>query len=118
VITGSAKNIGHYRYRILALIFMATTINYFDRSIVGVMAPTLQKLFEWSNKDYAYIMVSFKIAYGVGLLFMGGIIDRLGSRIGYTISIAIWSIFGMLHAAIRPAFSLIGFIAARFGYGR
>lgn len=111
------KKIGHYRYRILALVFMATTINYFDRSIVGVMAPTLQTLFNWTNKDYAAIMVSFKIAYGIGLLFMGGIIDRLGTKIGYTISIAIWSIFGMLHAAIRPAFSLIGFIVARFGLG-
>jgi MFS transporter, ACS family, hexuronate transporter len=115
--TGLPKKIGNYRYRILALVFMATTINYFDRSIVGVMAPTLQKLFDWSNKDYAAIMVSFKIAYGIGLLFMGGIIDRLGTKVGYTISIAIWSIFGMLHAAIRPAFSLIGFIIARFGLG-
>jgi ACS family hexuronate transporter-like MFS transporter len=96
---------------------MATTINYFDRSIVGVMAPTLQMLFNWTNKDYAAIMVSFKIAYGLGLLLMGGIIDRLGTKIGYTISIAIWSLFGMLHAAVRPAFSLVGFIAARFGLG-
>jgi len=109
--------IGNYRYRILALVFMATTINYFDRSIIGVLAPTLQKLFDWSNKDYAAIMVSFKIAYGIGLLFMGGIIDRLGTKVGYTISIIIWSIFGMLHAVIRPAFGLIGFILARFGLG-
>jgi MFS transporter, ACS family, hexuronate transporter len=108
---------GNYRYRILALVFMATTINYFDRSIIGVMAPTLQKLFHWSNKDYAAIIVSFKIAYGIGLLFMGSIIDRLGTRIGYTISIVTWSIFGMLHAVIRPAFSLIGFIVVRFGLG-
>lgn len=111
------SKIGNYRYRILALVFMATTINYFDRSIIGVMAPTLQKLFDWSNKDYAAIMVSFKIAYGIGLLFMGGIIDRLGTKIGYTISIVIWSIFGMLHAVIRPAFGLVGFIVARFGLG-
>jgi ACS family hexuronate transporter-like MFS transporter len=109
--------IGNYRYRILALVFMATTINYFDRSILGVMAPTLQNIIDWSNKDYAAVMVSFKIAYGMGLLFMGGIIDRLGTRIGYTISIVIWSLFGMLHAIIRPAFSLIGFIIARFGLG-
>ena len=108
---------GNYRYRILALVFMATTINYFDRSIVGVMAPTLQTLFNWTNKDYAAIMVSFKIAYGIGLLFMGGIIDKLGTKIGYTISIAIWSIFGMLHAVVKPAFSLIGFITVRFGLG-
>jgi len=112
-----SKKIGNYRYRILALVFMATTINYFDRSIVGVMAPTLQKLFEWSNKDYAAIMVSFKIAYGIGLLFMGGIIDKLGTKVGYTISIALWSLFGMLHAVVRPAFSLIGFIMVRFGLG-
>lgn len=115
--TEQTKKIGNYRYRILALVFMATTINYFDRSIIGVMALTLQKLFDWSNKDYAAIMVSFKIAYGIGLLFMGGIIDRFGTKIGYTISIAIWSLFGMLHAAIRPFFSLIGFMAARFGLG-
>lgn len=108
---------GHYRYRILALVFMATTINYFDRSIVGVMAPTLQSLFSWSNTDYAAIMVSFKVAYGIGLLFMGGVIDRFGTRIGYTLSIAIWSLFGMLHAAVRPVFSLPGFIIARFGLG-
>jgi ACS family hexuronate transporter-like MFS transporter len=113
----SVKKVGHYRYRILALVFMATTINYFDRSILGVLAPTLQKLFNWTNKDYAAIMVSFKLAYGIGLLFMGGIIDRLGTKLGYTISILTWSIFGMLHAAIRPAFSLIGFITARFGLG-
>ena len=81
--------IGYYRYRILALVFMATTINYFDRSILGVMAPTLQTLFDWSNKDYAAIMVSFKIAYGIGLLFMGGIIDKMGTKVGYTISIAV-----------------------------
>jgi ACS family hexuronate transporter-like MFS transporter len=62
-------------------------------------------------------MISFKVAYGLGLLFIGGIIDRLGTRTGYTISIAVWSIFGMLHAVIRPAFSLLGFIIARFGLG-
>jgi ACS family hexuronate transporter-like MFS transporter len=62
-------------------------------------------------------MVSFKIAYGIGLLFMGGLIDRLGTKTGYTISIVIWSIFGMLHAVVRPAFGLIGFILARFGLG-
>ncbi len=115
--TERTPKIGNYRYRILALVFMATTINYFDRSIIGVMAPTLQKLFDWTNKDYAAIMVSFKIAYGIGLLFMGGIIDRFGTKIGYTISIAVWSIFGMLHAIVTSAFSLVGFIVARFGLG-
>jgi ACS family hexuronate transporter-like MFS transporter len=115
--TELTQKVGNYRYRILALVFMATTINYFDRSIIGVMAPTLQKLFDWTNKDYAAIMVSFKIAYGIGLLFMGGIIDKFGTKVGYAASIVIWSVFGMLHAVIKPAFGLIGFIMARFGLG-
>ncbi len=109
--------IGNYRYRILALLMFATTINYFDRSIIGVMAPTLEKMFDWTNKDYAYIMISFKVAYALGMLFMGGLIDRLGTKKGYIVSIGIWSVFGMLHAVVRPGFSVIGFAAARFGLG-
>ncbi len=109
--------VGKYRFRILALLFFATSINYFDRSIIGVMAPTLQTLFGWSNQDYSWIMVSFKVAYALGLLSMGGLIDRIGTKKGYMISIGLWSIFGMLHAVVRPAFSLIGFIMARFGLG-
>jgi ACS family hexuronate transporter-like MFS transporter len=95
----------------------ATTINYFDRSIIGVMAPTLQNLFDWSNEDYANIVVSFQVAYAIGLLTMGRVIDKLGTKIGYTLAIGIWSVFGMLHAAVRPAFSVIGFSLARFGLG-
>ncbi|MFH0999941.1 MAG: MFS transporter [Bacteroidota bacterium] len=111
------QKIGNYRYRILALLVFATTINYFDRSIIGVMAPTLEKLFGWSNKDYANIMISFKVAYAIGMISMGGLIDKLGTKKGYTLSIGIWSIFGMLHALVRPSFSVIGFAAARFGLG-
>ncbi len=109
--------IGNYRYRILALLFMATTINYFDRSILGVMADVLQKRFGWTNVDYGNITISFQLAYAIGLISMGGFIDRLGTKKGYLTSIAIWSFFGMLHATIRPAFSLIGFVCARFGLG-
>ena len=109
---------GGYRWRILALLFVATTINYMDRSVIGVLAPTLQyKVFHWSDGDYALINISFKLAYAIGLLTMGGLIDRFGLKIGYSLSIGIWSIFGMLHAAIKPAFSLIGFVVARFGLG-
>jgi ACS family hexuronate transporter-like MFS transporter len=109
---------GRYRWTICALLFAATTINYMDRSVLGVLAPTLQyKVFDWSDTDYARINIAFKVAYAVGMLSMGAIIDRLGTRIGYTLSIAIWSIFGMLHAAVRPAFSVLGFCVARFGLG-
>lgn len=111
------QKIGNYRYRILALLMFATTINYFDRSLIGVMAPTLEKLFGWTNSDYANIMISFKVAYAIGMISMGGLIDRLGTKKGYTLSIAIWSIFGMMHALVRPGFSIIGFAAARFGLG-
>ena len=111
------QKIGNYRYRILGLLMFATTINYFDRSLIGVMAPTLEKMFGWTNSDYANIMISFKVAYALGLLTMGGLIDRLGTKKGYTLSIAIWSLFGMLHALVRPSFSVIGFAAARFGLG-
>lgn len=108
---------GSYRYRILAMLIYATTINYFDRSIIGVMAPVLSKMFEWSNDDYADIMIAFKIAYAIGMLTMGGLIDKMGTRKGYTMAIGIWSIFGMLHAAVQPAFAKIGFMLARFGLG-
>ena len=111
------KKIGNYRYRILALLMFATTINYFDRSIIGVMAPTLEKLFGWSNTDYANIMISFKVAYALGMLSMGSFIDKLGTKKGYLLSIGVWSLFGMLHALVRPGWSVIGFAAARFGLG-
>jgi MFS transporter, ACS family, hexuronate transporter len=107
-----------YRWRICALVFFATTINYMDRSVLGVLAPTLQyKVFNWSDQDYANINIAFKLAYAIGMLSMGAVIDRFGTKIGYTLAIAIWSVFGALHAAIRPAFSVVGFCVARFGLG-
>jgi MFS transporter, ACS family, hexuronate transporter len=112
------QKIGRYRWVVCALLFFATTINYMDRSVLGVLGPTLQyKVFNWTDNDYANINISFKLAYAIGMLFMGAIIDKMGTKIGYTLSIAIWSIFGMLHAAIRPAFGFVGFCAARFGLG-
>jgi ACS family hexuronate transporter-like MFS transporter len=115
---GVTATIGRYRWRICALLFLATTINYMDRSVLGVLAPTLQyKVFNWSNNDFANINIAFKTAYAIGMICMGAIIDRFGTRIGYTLAIGIWSIFGILHAAVRPAFGLIGFCIARFGLG-
>lgn len=109
---------GRYRWTIVALLFTATTINYMDRSILGVLAPTLQyKVFHWTDQEYAWINIAFKTAYAVGMLTMGAIIDRVGTKIGYLLSIGIWSLFGMLHAAVQPAFSFVGFALARFGLG-
>jgi len=102
------------------MLMFATTINYFDRSILGVMSPTLMKVFGWSNEDYANILVFFQIAYAIGMLTMGGIIDRLGTKKGYTLSIGIWSCFGVLHAFLPAAprfWNILGFSFARFGLG-
>ena len=108
---------GNYRWRILAMLFFALTINYFDRSLLGVMAPKLMEIFNWTNKDYALVNMSFKAAYAVGLLLMGRLVDTLGTRKGFTLSIIIWSFFGMMHATISKGFALMGFIMARFGLG-
>ncbi len=114
----AAPPIGRYRWRILALLFLATTINYVDRSVLGVLAPTLQyKVFHWSNQDYADINIAFKAAYAIGLITTGTLIDHIGCRAGYALSVAVWCFFGMMHALVRPAFSLIGFCVARFGLG-
>jgi len=109
--------IGNYRYKILALLFAATSINYFDRSLMGVMSPELIEWFGWTKQDYSWITASFQAAYAIGLLTMGGLIDRLGTKKGYILSIGIWSIFGMLHATISKGYSFIGFTLARFGLG-
>jgi ACS family hexuronate transporter-like MFS transporter len=97
---------------------MATTINYMDRSIIGVLAPTLQEhVFHWSNTEYGYINIAFMAAYAIGMLMMGGLIDKFGTRIGYTLSIGIWSICSLLHAFVTRSMGWIGFAVARFGLG-
>jgi ACS family hexuronate transporter-like MFS transporter len=102
----------------LALIFFATTINYTDRTVLTVLAPILQyRVFHWTDADYATVTMAFQAAYAVGLVSMGAILDRLGTRRGYTLAMLIWGLFDFLQAAIRPSFSAIGFPLARFGYG-
>ncbi len=114
----ATTTVGKYRWRILALLFMATTINYMDRSIIGVLAPTLQEhVFHWNNTHYGYITIAFMVAYAIGMLLMGGLIDKLGTRTGYTLSIGIWSIFSLAHAFITRGMGWIGFAVARFGLG-
>ncbi len=105
---------GRRRWLICALIFFATTINYMDRTVLGLLAPFLQTKFGWNEAQYGYIVTAFQAAYAVGLLFMGPLIDRVGSRIGYAIAIAIWSVSAMAHALAR---SVLTFGIARFGLG-
>jgi ACS family hexuronate transporter-like MFS transporter len=104
----------HVRWSICALLFFATTINYVDRQVLGVLAPYLQPIIGWNEIQYGYIVTSFQAAYAVGLLITGGVIDRLGTRIGYAIAISIWSLAAMGHALVQ---SVIGFAIARFALG-
>lgn len=101
---------GKYRWTVVALLFFATTINYLDRQIIGLLKPTLEKAFSWTETDYGHIVTTFSAFYALGLLFFGRIIDKIGTKIGYTISIVGWSIAAILHAL---ATSTLGFIIAR-----
>jgi ACS family hexuronate transporter-like MFS transporter len=105
---------GKIRYAILALLFFATTINYIDRQVIGILKPYIETDLGWSEFDYGLIVTAFQVAYAVGLLITGVILDRFGTRLGYAIALAVWSIAGMLHAAARSALS---FAAARFFLG-
>jgi ACS family hexuronate transporter-like MFS transporter len=105
---------GTYRWRIVTLLFFATTINYIDRSALGILAPDLQKNLGLSESEYSYIVTAFQAAYAIGLLTTGGILDRIGTRLGYTLAMIVWSIAGIFHAAGRGVFS---FGIARFTLG-
>jgi ACS family hexuronate transporter-like MFS transporter len=106
--------IGNYRWRIVALLFFATTINYLDRQIIGLLKPTLEKEFAWTETDFARIVMAFTAAYAIGLLVSGRVIDKIGTKAGYTITVVVWSVAAMLHAVARSAF---GFGLARVGLG-
>jgi ACS family hexuronate transporter-like MFS transporter len=105
---------GRYRWLICALLFFATTINYVDRQVLGVLAPELQKIIGWNELQYSYIVAAFQGASAFGLLLMGGVIDRIGARIGYALAIAIRSLSAMSHALVQSA---LGFGLARFFLG-
>jgi len=106
--------IGHYRWLICALIFFATTINYVDRAVMGVLAPTLRTEIGWTDQEYGYISAAFTLAYAIGFLFAGWFIDKVGTRLGYTVYLTVWSLAAAAHALVHSAF---GFGLARFGLG-
>lgn len=100
----------NFRWVILSLLFFATTINYIDRQVIGLLKPYIEKDLQWTEVDYGYIVTAFQLAYAIGLLLSGRLVDKFGTRWGYTIAISIWSIGAMMHAAVR---SLFGFASAR-----
>ncbi len=105
---------GHFRWTVCGLLFAASTINYIDRQVLGILAPHLQKVIGWNEVQYGYIVSAFQVAYAIGLAAFGRFIDRFGTRIGYALAICLWSIAAMAHAAARSALS---FGMARFALG-
>ncbi len=128
-----AAAVGRFRWVICALLFFAATINYVDRQVIGILKPTLQGEFGWSEIDYSDIVFAFQLAYGIGLLVAGRVMDRLGTRRGFTVAVVVWSIAAMAHAeaaifggvaarllalgGLVYSASVAGFIVARFALG-
>lgn len=103
-----------YRWTICALLFFATTINYIDRQVLGILAPTLQRELGWSEVEYAAIVSWFTLAYALGYVGAGRMLDKIGVRLGFAVSVTVWSIAAMAHALASTAG---GFGAARFALG-
>ena len=106
--------IKNYRWIIVTLLFTGTVINYLDRQVIGLLKPTLEVEFSWSETDFGSLMSAFSFAYAIGLLISGKFIDKVGTKIGYSVAVVVWSIAGMFHAAAR---SVTGFGIARASLG-
>jgi ACS family hexuronate transporter-like MFS transporter len=103
--------VGTYRWRIVALLFFATTINYLDRQVISLLKDDyLEPLFGWTETDYANVVIAFQIAYAAGMLGAGWLIDKIGTKLGYALVLIVWSVAAILHAFARSTF---GFVAAR-----
>lgn len=105
---------GRVRWTVCALLFAATSINYMDRQVLGILAPLLQVKIGWTETQYGLIIGAFTFAYAAGLLLAGWMVDKLGTRVGYAIIMGIWSLAAMSHTLARSA---VGFGIARFFLG-
>jgi len=106
--------VGRYRWVICGLLFFATTVNYVDRNVLAVLSPMLQVKIGWTNTQYGDINAAFTMAYAVGLLFAGGLIDRFGTRFGYPVFMALWGMASISHAFVS---TVTGFRRARMALG-
>jgi ACS family hexuronate transporter-like MFS transporter len=103
-----------YGWKICILLFFSTTINYLDRHVLSILAPELQQLYQWSEMDYSYIVMSFQVSYGLGVVLTGKLLDKFGTKWIFAIGVGLWSAAGMAHAFAKGAF---GFGIARFSLG-
>lgn len=108
------KSSGNYRWVICALIFFATTINYVDRQVLSLLKPALEQEFNWTEIDYGNIVMCFSAAYAAGYLVFGRVVDKVGTKMGYTLSVFFWSIAAMGHAFVKSTFGF-GFMRAFLG---
>jgi ACS family hexuronate transporter-like MFS transporter len=106
--------VGRVRWVVVALLFAATVINYVDRQMIGLLKDPLTQEFGWHETTYADIVFYFQLAYAIGYIFFGTVVDRIGSRLGYAVAFVIWTAAHMLHAA---ASSVASFAAVRFMLG-
>jgi MFS transporter, ACS family, aldohexuronate transporter len=111
---GVAGVVGRYRWLVCALLFFATTVNYMDRQILSLLKPILDNELKWTNAQFGMVNAAFQAAYAVGLISFGALIDRVGTKIGYAVSISAWSLAAMAHALVG---SVNGFFAARIALG-
>jgi len=110
----STQKIGNYRWTIVSLVFFATTVNYLDRQVISLLKPVLEKEFSWTETDYSNIVIAFQLAYAIGLLGFGRIIDKIGTKLGYALSLTVWSLAAIAHALAKSTF---GFGVARAALG-
>lgn len=105
--------VGRQRWIICTLLFFAATVNYIDRQVIGILKPTLATEFGWTESDYSWIVFAFQTAYAIGLLFVGNLMDRFGTKKGFSFSIIVWSIGAMMHAwAVPIGVAVIGLMVA------
>jgi ACS family hexuronate transporter-like MFS transporter len=109
-----SSRIGHFRWAICTLLLLGVTKNYVDRLIIGLLKDTLQHDLGWNEIDYGNLVFAFSAAYAAGMLVVGRFIDRVGTRLGYALAMAAWSLASMAHG-IATAFG--GFLAARSALG-
>ena len=108
------SRLGYFRWIICGLLLLGTTKNYMDRQVLGVLKTTLQHDFSWNEIQYGNLVSAFQIAYAAGMLLVGGLIDRLGTRLGYALAMIFWSLASMGTAL---ASSLTGFRMSRYALG-
>ncbi len=108
---------GYFRWVICGLLFLAATVNYIDRQVIGILKPTLQHEFNWTETDYANIIFAFQLAYAVGFVFAGRVIDWLGTKRGFAVAIIIWSLAAIGHAEAPAVGAALAPVVAFFGAG-